>query len=44
MKTIKHIIAIKGNQVFTTTPDTLIVDAVKEMAKKKVGALIVIAQ
>ena len=41
MKTIKQILAIKGNQVFTTTPDTLIVDAVKEMAKKKVGALIV---
>lgn len=41
MKSIKQILAIKGNQVFTTTPDTLIVDAVKEMAKKKVGALIV---
>jgi CBS domain-containing protein len=41
MKTINQILAIKGNQVFTTTPDTLIVDAVKEMAKKKVGALIV---
>lgn len=42
MKTIKQILAIKGSQVFTTNPDTKIVDAVKEMAKKKVGALIVL--
>ncbi len=42
MKTIKQVLAIKGNQVFTTAPNTLIVDAVKEMAQKKVGALIVL--
>jgi CBS domain-containing protein len=42
MKTIKQVLATKGNQVFTTAPNTLIVDAVKEMAKKKVGALIVL--
>ena len=42
MKTIKQILAIKGNQVFTTDPSVLVVDAVKDMAKKKVGALIVL--
>jgi CBS domain-containing protein len=42
MKTIKQILAIKGNQVFTTNPNVLVVDAVKDMAKKKVGALIVL--
>lgn len=42
MKTIKQILAIKGNQVFTTDPSARVVDAVKDMAKKKVGALIVL--
>ena len=42
MKTIKQILDIKGNKVFVTAPDTQIVDAVKEMAKMKVGALIVL--
>lgn len=42
MKTINEILAIKGNAVFTIGPSTPIVDAVKEMAEKKVGALIVL--
>ena len=42
MKTIKEILAIKGNNVYTIAPNTAIVDAVKEMADKKVGALVVL--
>ena len=43
MKTIKHILDFKGNDVFVTEPNTLVIDAVKMMAKKKVGALIVVS-
>ena len=42
MKTIKEILAVKGNNVFTINPATPIIDAVKEMADKKVGALVVL--
>jgi len=42
MKTIKEILAVKGNNVFTIDPSTSIIDAVKEMADKKVGALVVL--
>lgn len=42
MKTIKQILAVKGDEVYTVDPSTLVVDAVKEMAEKRVGALIVI--
>ena len=42
MKTIKEILAIKGSNVYTIDPATPIVDAVKEMADKKVGALVVL--
>jgi len=35
VKTIKEILAIKGNNVYTIAPNTAIVDAVKEMADKK---------
>lgn len=42
MKTIKQILKIKGNDVFTIEPSILVVDAVKEMAQRKVGALVVL--
>lgn len=42
MKTIKQILSIKGNDVFTINPSMLVVDAVKEMAQKRVGALVVL--
>ena len=44
MKTIKQILAVKGNEVYTIAPDTPIIDAVKEMAAKKVGALVVLEE
>ena len=42
MKTINQILKVKGSQVYVTTPETCVIDAVKEMAKKKCGALIVL--
>ena len=42
MTTINQILALKGNKVYTIDPSTPIVDAVKEMAEKKVGALVVL--
>ncbi len=44
MKTIKQILAAKGSQVYVTTPDTCVIDAVKKMAKMKCGALIVLQE
>ena len=42
MKTIKQILAVKGNDVYTIDPEKSIIDAVKEMAEKKIGALVVL--
>lgn len=42
MKTIKEILEVKGSDVYTIDPSTPIIDAVKEMAEKKVGALVVL--
>ncbi len=42
MKTVKQILEVKGNNVYTIEPATFVVDAVKEMAAKKVGALVVL--
>jgi len=44
MKTIKQILESKGNQVYVTSPDTCVIDAVKKMAKMKCGALIVLQE
>lgn len=37
MKTIKQILAVKGDEVYTVDPSTLVVDAVKEMQKNESG-------
>lgn len=44
MKTIKQILESKGHQVYITTPDSFVIDAVKEMAKMKCGALVVLQE
>ncbi len=41
MKTVKDILKVKGHEVWVIEPDALIYDAVKLMADKKVGALVV---
>jgi len=42
MKTLKQLLEAKGGHVFSITPDARVFDALKLMADKSVGALIVI--
>jgi len=44
MQTIAEILRDKGSEVWSVGPDTVILDALKVMAEKGVGALIVIDQ
>jgi len=41
MKTIRQILDAKGNEIYDVTPDTLVFDALREMADRNVGALLV---
>jgi len=42
MKIVNEILAAKGREVFTTTPDAPVYDALVLMAQKNVGALVVV--
>jgi CBS domain-containing protein len=42
MFTVKHMLAEKGNQVWTISPEAKVIDALKFMADKSVGALVVV--
>ena len=42
MKTVNDILRIKGPDVWSTTPDATVYDALKAMAEKNVGALVVL--
>lgn len=42
MKTVADILETKGREVWTITPDTIVFDALKRMADKNVGALVVV--
>lgn len=42
MKTIKQILVKKGSEIYSTEPSVSVIDAVKVMAEKKVGALLVL--
>jgi CBS domain-containing protein len=41
MKTVSDILKTKGREVWTITPKTIVFDALKTMADKNVGALVV---
>jgi CBS domain-containing protein len=41
MTTVRNILQIKGNQVWTISPETSILDALKFMVEKQVGALVI---
>ena len=41
METIRHILQLKGGDVWTTTPNTSVYDALQTMADKDIGALLV---
>ncbi len=42
MNTIRHILQVKGYDVWSTTPRTTVYDALRMMADKNVGALLVL--
>jgi CBS domain-containing protein len=42
MTTVKSILKEKGNVVYSTTPDTPVFEALKLMAEKEIGALVVV--
>ncbi len=41
MLQVKHLLESKGHDVFTTHPDTTVLDALRLMADKRIGALLV---
>ena len=42
MKTVEEILKTKGREVWAITPETIVFDALKAMADKNVGALVVL--
>lgn len=42
MKTVKHILKEKGQRFWSVGSDTMVIDALKLMAEKEVGALLVL--
>jgi len=41
MRTVRHLLEAKGHEVFAVDPDAAVLDAVRLMAEKQVGALLV---
>lgn len=41
MRQVRHLLESKGNAVFTTTPEAPVLDAIRLMAERGVGALLV---
>jgi CBS domain-containing protein len=41
MLTVKHLLERKGSQIYSVAPDTPVLDAIRLMAEKHVGALLV---
>jgi CBS domain-containing protein len=41
VETIKHILATKGSEVWSVSPDASVYDAIRQMAERGVGALLV---
>jgi CBS domain-containing protein len=44
MKTVTQLLRTKGNEVLSVSPETSVFDALKVMAEKNVGALLVVEQ
>ena len=44
MKTVRDILRVKGSDIFTTTPDATVYDALQQMADKNIGSLLVLEE
>ena len=44
MKTVRDILRVKGSDIFTTTPDGTVYDALQQMADKNIGSLLVLEE
>ncbi len=44
MKTVHEVLQMKGSQVWSVTPDTIVYNALQVMADKDIGALLVLEQ
>ncbi|GAB3030826.1 CBS domain-containing protein [Oleiagrimonas citrea] len=42
MQHVRHLLESKGNQVYSVQPDTPVLDAIKQMAERGIGALLVL--
>lgn len=42
MKTVKQMLASKGSQIYSVTPDAKVVEALRLLAQKDIGALVVL--
>ena len=42
MKTVQQLLSAKGGQVHSVAPDTLVIEALKLMAERNIGALVVL--
>ncbi len=42
MEKIREILKVKGNQIYSVSPDTTVYDALKLMAEKNIGAVVVL--
>ncbi|MEN1925756.1 CBS domain-containing protein [Luteimonas sp. MJ293] len=41
MRTVRHVLEVKGHEVFAVDPDAAVIDAIRLMAQKQVGSLLV---
>ncbi len=41
MSQVKHLLQSKGSAIFSVTPDTPVLEAIKQMAEHRIGALLV---
>jgi CBS domain-containing protein len=42
MKTVRNLLNFKGDQVWTTTPEMPVIEALKLMGEKEIGALVIL--
>lgn len=42
MRQVRHLLELKGNAVYTIGPETPVLDAIRQMAERGIGALLVV--